>query len=166
MDASVIQVGDGSGNPVMAQTSADDTSESDSSDSSDKSDHRDLDGREIAKNLKPADWRKLGFIWHNLRGANVSYATSRGEHTTLKARWPDQGQLKQLFPDRYHAGHVPPATVQQGQGGITGELPVLVALVVFSVSPLRNLDEVLSGSMCANYRPHNHPHGEGCESSR
>jgi hypothetical protein len=55
--------------------------------------------------------------------------------------------------------------VPQGQGGMTGEIAILVALVIYSLPP-NGLDAALRGCLRANYWPHTLPHGHGCKFDR
>lgn len=74
--------------------------------------------------------------WHPLRFDHhptdySSFLTNAGDQPTLRAQRTDQEWPKMLLPDIYHT---PTRTPYQQYGGLTGELPLLLALVAFSTS--------------------------------
>ena len=85
----------------------------------------------------------------------------RGLNQTLNVRWPDQGQVRELLPSRHHANGLRPA-VQQGYGGITGEIAVLVALVIYSLPP-NLMDLALNRCFRLRYERHEVDPGYGCK---
>ena len=90
----------------------------------------------------------------------------RGENITLNVRWPNAQPLQQLLPPRNHAGHSRPQ-VAQGNGGLTGEIPILVALIIYSVpANFNSLDQALRHCFSTSYQTHGLPSGQGCEFRR
>lgn len=151
-DALRHKVGDGTGNRRLLQSPVTETAHiaHNSSDDSDADHRRDIE-----------DWRELAFTWFQRDNAAISHAAFRGLHSTrLGVQWPDQGQIRELLPNRYHADGT--NIMAQGQGGMTGELAILIALVVYSLPP-NGLDLALRNSLRANYRPHGLAHGHGCK---
>ena len=154
-DALRHQVGDGSGNRRLAISPVIESVGLNSSDDSESD-------VEIRPDLD--DWRELAFAWFQRGNAAISHAAFRGrDGTRLRAQWPDHGQIRELLPNRYHADGT--TIVPQGQGGMTGEIAILVALVVYSLPPDR-LDPALRGGLRANYWPHGLPQGYGCKFDR
>jgi hypothetical protein len=83
------------------------------------------------------DWHKLRFDTYDNRGS--SYLTSAGQLPTLHVQPPSQNWAALLLPDIYHSRT--PAT-RECPGGLTGELPIFLALVAFTTSR-ENLQGVL-----------------------
>ena len=164
-DASKYQVGDGSGNhrvsqSPIAESVASAHTEYDSSDESDTEQNQ----SNVERSRAQEDWSELAFTWYPRNGAAVSHATSRGySGPTLQVRWPDRGQIQELLPNIYHADAT--RTVQEGQGGMTGEIAILVALVIYSV-PRDRVDAALRHCLRANYEPHGLHPGHGCKFDR
>lgn len=149
-DALRHQVGDGSGNRRILPASPDEDAAHDSSDDPDEDNSRELE-----------DWRALSFTWFVRDGAAISHAATRGYHgSRLGVQWPDQGQIRELLPPRNHADGT--RLVLQGNGGMTGEIGILVALIILSLPPDR-LDAALRHCLRRNYWPHQQPVGQGCE---
>jgi hypothetical protein len=84
------------------------------------------------------DWHKLRFDTYDNRGS--SYLTNAGQLSTLHVQPHDGGWAHMLLPDIYHSRT--PAT-RECPGGLTGELPIFLALVAFSTSR-ENLQGVFS----------------------
>jgi hypothetical protein len=61
-----------------------------------------------------------------------SYVTNAGEHSRLRTQRPDQTWPKMLLPEHYHAPESS-RTVYPQYGGLTGELPLFLALIAFSI---------------------------------
>ena len=154
-DATKNQVGDGSGNPRVRSLPEDNSSRDNSwrDDSSDDTDvHLD--------SLTSEDWRELSFQTYLRGNASISHAVFRGPYPRLAVDWLDQGQIRELLPPRYHAdGSSKPS---QGGGGMTGELAILVALVVYS-APSDAADTALRHCFRRNFMSHQQPIGQGCK---
>ena len=149
-DAVRNKVGDGTGNARISQ--GDDSEESGSSDEP-----------YDEGNPRVQDWAPLTFHYPIPRDTTgTSYAAARNApHSTLNLQRPDQRALSQLLPDRYKA----PADRRRAPipwGGMVGDLPILIALIAFSVSPDR-VDHYLRHCLRAAYQPHTRPRGEGCK---
>ena len=111
--------------------------------------------------FETSDWSELSFDWHNLQGRNMCHAMYRGEHASMGLRTPNQQALNELLPERYRSDR------SQAKGlrlnyGLTGELPILIALICFSV-PHTMLSAVLPHSLRYPYLPHKQQPGEGSE---
>lgn len=150
-DATRHKVGDGLGNPRVVTLAVPSTrladEEENGSGSSDFGDDDDND-----RNPNVADWRPLGFEWTTRDGALVSHASFPGQHETLYAQWADHGLLRELLPNRNLASPSSPV-VLRGQGGLTGELPILLALIAYSV-PVTRVDWALRHCFQQSYVPH------------
>ena len=70
-----------------------------------------------------------------------SYLTNAGQNPTLCVQRHDQVWPKMLLPDIYHA-QSPPIAQTSGYGGLTGELPIFLALLAISM-PREYLPSVL-----------------------
>lgn len=147
-DALRHKVGDGDGNPRISGSPSPDT-EDDSSDMSDVDCSREAE-----------DWRELGFHWYPSGNASVSHAMFRGNQHTLSVQWPDHGQVRQLLPPQYHGNAR--GVVPHGNGGMTGEIAVLIALIAYSV-PSNLVDQALTRCLRRMYIPHQGTPGRGCE---
>jgi hypothetical protein len=80
-------------------------------------------------------WHHLSFDYEDEDDGQQtysSYVTNAGEHSRLRTQRPDQTWPKMLLPKHYHAlesSH----TLHLQYGGLTGELPLFLALIAFSV---------------------------------
>jgi hypothetical protein len=85
------------------------------------------------------DWHKLRFDTYDSRG--TSYLTNSGQLSTLHVQptRASQNWAALLLPDIYHS-HIP--ATPNCPGGLTGELPIFLALVAFSTA-VENLQGVL-----------------------
>lgn len=77
-----------------------------------------------------------GENWHPLRFEHSdqdysSFLTNAGDQPILRVQRSDQQWPRMLLPDIYHT---PVRTVSQQYGGLTGELPIFLALIAFSTS--------------------------------
>jgi hypothetical protein len=123
-DATQYQVGDGSGNNIMSGRDphrvygGSDSSESDFEESSWE------------------DWTELTFQWLDPSQTigGVSLASLRNAENQLFTQRADQKALLELIPPRYHAEQRR-WTENTAYGGLIGELPILIALVAYSVPP-------------------------------
>ena len=75
-------------------------------------------------------WSIIRFNWdtHN----QPSYASFTGEKDNLATQRPDQAWVTKLLPSAYHA-QPGTSTSQPQAGGMNGSLPLLLALIVFSI---------------------------------
>ena len=155
-DALRHQVGDGSDNPRISRSASPDQDEDPGHDSSDDTD--------VDDDRENEDWAELAFSNDVRDGAYISHAAYRGYHgTRLGVKWLDQGQIAELLPSRNHADGT--RIVQQGQGGMTGEIAVLIALVVYSVRP-DSVSAALQHCLQTRYQPHGQTPGQGCKLNR
>ena len=111
-DATAVQVGDGD----------DGTVDQDSEDAPEGEDE---------------GWHLLSFDYEDEDGMQQSYSshiTNAGEHDRLRTQRPNQTWPKMLLPMHYHAPESSRTKDEHHQyGGLTGELPLLLALIAFSV---------------------------------
>lgn len=161
-DATRHRVGDGSGNaPLTANARAITQTES-SSDDSDEGEDDNL----------TSDWRSLTFNFP-MHGdqSQASQARFRGDRRSIGVvrQNPYHIQsLTQLLPSGSFSGtpQIPAAQGSSGllRGGLVGQLPVLIALVAYSVPP-EQVHQVLLGCLRNPYVLHGLPPGSGRESS-
>lgn len=144
-DATEVQVGDGSGNPPLPHASPAQGNRTVHDDES-------TDGEDEENDAATEDWRPLTFNWLN-NGYYTSFAAFAGERQRLRTHRPDQGWVYQLIPDSYLSLQ-PTATGQQHIGSLLGELPILIALIAFSVRPDR-VGDALTHCLRRQYQPHN-----------
>lgn len=122
-DATQYKVGDG------RQQISEPASDSDDADSIDTI----LDGSSTLRHQQNfMDWSRLRFDHSEENGSFGSYATYAGSHPRLRTQRPDQFWARRLLPESYHADPRGWTTHSQ-YGGMNGELPILLALVAFSV---------------------------------
>ena len=76
------------------------------------------------------DWHRLTFEYNEITYA--SYLTNAGENYQLRVQRPDQDWPRMLLPNHYHNQLISHPAYQQ-YGGLTGELPLFLALMAFSV---------------------------------
>lgn len=106
-----------------------------------------------------SDWHHLSFE-HEERLC-TSYLTNAGEHSRLRVQRPDQTWPQMLLPEQFHA----PAdclTTYQRYGGLTGELPIFLGLIAFSI---RTNAVGYAFQICFRegaWNTHNFPHGRKC----
>lgn len=74
------------------------------------------------------DWVSMSF---NHRPNSVSYAGRRCEHWRLCTEREDQNWARQILPDLYMAQD---QTYNQQEGGLIGDLPLLIGLIALAVS--------------------------------
>lgn len=99
--------------------------------------------------------------WHPLRFDNTatdktSYLTQTGNGDTLRCHRSDQLWAHMLLPNIYHG----PRTQNLNHGGLTGELPIFLALIAMSMEPT-NLQSWLT-SMFTGQRWQTHSLPNGC----
>jgi len=81
-------------------------------------------------------WARLRFLHLPARHAWRSFATPEGRAIRLQTQRPDQAWwARRLLPEAYWAPNKAWTHVQE-KGGLVGELPLLMALVAFSVPAL------------------------------
>lgn len=110
------------------------------------------------------DWRELTFVFPTHEdGSETSQARYRGGSTTIGVLRQQQSHLHdlaQLLPNRYLATQRLASGIQCG--GLVGEIPVLIALIAFSVHP-RDVDWAMLNCFEQRYVRHGLPRGEGCK---
>jgi hypothetical protein len=84
---------------------------------------------DVARPLKGESWQPLRFD-HNPNDYS-SFLTNAGQHCMLRVQRRDQAWTQLLLPDIYHTSVL---TDHQQYGGLTGELPIFLALMAFSTS--------------------------------
>ena len=151
-DATRHKVGDGSGNPRTGRVGDQGRAAEESEDGSDRSDDEDGEAE---------DWQSLKFRWavNPADNARFSYATNRANHDTLHCQRRDQTWLQNVLPNRYLAPQA--QTVIQPHGGVAGDLPILLALVAFSMRADR-VNQVLPHCIGRAYLGPQCPYREGC----
>jgi len=87
---------------------------------------------DASRSTEANPWRKLSFEHHPTKLS--SHLTIAGTQHTLRTQRPEQRWPRMLLPDIYHAPESSWAADGSSYGGLTGELPILLALIVFSVS--------------------------------
>lgn len=91
----------------------------------------------------------------------TSKATTRGLGQRILFQRPDQTSLHELLPNQYLAPRQD-WRAAPGYGGLVGELPILIALVAYSVPP-HGVSTKLAECIRQGYRPHGRRRGEGCK---
>ena len=152
-DAPTSCIGDGSGNPSLSSDDPDSGKEEDDIDS-DSSDNEDED-------VDVNDWRELSFASYDHANTRFSQAVFRGPHATIQFPSLNRPALSELIPDRYHLNRTI-NTPALDNIAFTGEIPILVALIVSSVRP-GSLHQALTYCFRNVYHAHGYPRGEGCE---
>jgi len=105
-------------------------------------------------------WRRLCFDHYDEDYS--SGLTIAGEHLTLRTQRRNQIWPRVLLPNIYHA---PPISFSNNSctqyGGLTGELPILLALIAFSISKNHAASAINSCFAEGRFRVHGSPNG--CE---
>ena len=111
-DATAVQVGDGDGNTGYQ-------------------------GSKDAPGGGGEGWHLLSFDYESEDDEQQTYSshiTNAGEHDRLRTQRPDQTWPNMLLPEHYHAPESSRTSAEYHQyGGLTGELPLFLALIAFSV---------------------------------
>lgn len=159
-DATGYAVGDRQGNSRRTRATTNAPEVNSSSDDSDVDD------------THTYDWRSLNFVCPvNSDESSTSYACFRGEPNGVRVL-RDHQQLKQtiaeLLPNEYlrQASKARPTHTANGIpcGGIVGQLPILIALVAYSV-PVADVEATLINHFSHPYRPHGGRRSAGCKCS-
>lgn len=154
-DATSNRVGEGQNNPPLNSTSYHFTSPANTADpEKSSSDDDDDDGI-------PGAWQLLKFDHEH----NGSYAYPEGENRYLNLQHATQPWIIQALPPAFLHPQQNLSIPQQGQvpqpnGGIIGDLPILIALLAFSV-PESRVHEALLQSVRLRYQPHTRLGGRG-----
>lgn len=124
-------------------------------------------GDEDEEDRHVEDWQPLSFDWPLRRDvSHTSYATVRGGHELLYVQRQDQSWVRQVMPSIYWAAPEY-RDVPAGHGGLVGELPILIALIAFSVPPSLVDAAVRTSIYRQQYRQHRLcARGEGCKHLR
>ena len=106
----------------------------------------------------PNRWMELGFNHTPVTGHQGEYynyvASIPDQHTFIT---PTQSSWRHLFTPRYNPETA--ADRESVNAGLTGELPLILALVAFSCES-QHLEEVLKGTrLLGAWNRHEHPHG-------
>jgi len=105
-----------------------------------------------------------GDTWHPLMFEHdettyCSSVTNAGTERTLRVQRPDARWPRMLLPDIYHG----PAYPHAGYGGLTGDLPIFLSLIAFSMSPRQLITDLPKMMKDGEWRAHNNQHGrESC----
>lgn len=103
-----------------------------------------------------SDWHHLSFD-HEEQSC-TSYLTNAGQNPRLRTQRPDQTWPQMLLPEQFHAPAAYQTTYQQ-YGGLTGELPIFLGLMAFSI---RTNAVGYAFQICFRegaWNTHNFPHG-------
>jgi hypothetical protein len=105
--------------------------------------------------------------WHDLRfdhdeKDNSTYLTNDGTQRTISAQHPDSWWPSKLLPDIYHGSTHP----HDGGGGLTGELPVFLALIALSMQPEELAKYLPTLMQNGKWMVHNRPHGRKCTATK
>ena len=168
-DASVGQVGDGSGNwglPERSSVAQAHTSgyqrSGERDDDEYETDDDSIDSDDGDEN-RLEDWRELSFTKASRNGTTTYRAAFRGSESSLVALEPCQS-LEELLPGRYLKPRAEISGADDVQT-LAGELPILIALIAFS-APSSSIATVLQNSLGQYfYRSHGLPRGGGCKYS-
>jgi hypothetical protein len=113
-----------------------------------------------ATNPSPNEaWHLLWFDWDEttLSSALTNAGTSRRLRVqNPSARWP-----RMLLPDIYHG----PDYSAAGYGGLTGDLPIFLALIAFSMRPNRLVAQLPRLMVDGDWTEHQRSHGRMCDIS-
>lgn len=114
-----------------------------------------------ATNPPPGEaWQPLSFE-HSNRDYS-SFLTNAGQYATLRIQRTDQEWPRMLLPDIHHT---PSRTPYMQYGGLTGELPIFLALIAHSTSREwlpSVLPTVFTGGQW-RVHPHQFPRKIGCD---
>lgn len=151
-DAVEHQVGDGTGNEPRVALPTNSTPD----DSDDSSDDEEANGSRRTRN-----WRELSFNWLGTGRNYSSSATFEAPGVRLDYQRVNEPWVRELIPPRYYAPTARRISTAPPWCGLTGELPILIALIAFSVRQ-DQVDRVLRHSIQTNYRAHGLTPGQGC----
>lgn len=126
------------------------------SDGEDSEDEEDCSENDISDS-RTEDWQALTFD-----GESTSFATIRGRSDTMPV-WPedDVSFYRRLLPDRY-LDRDPGRQMPRGSCGLTGKLPILIALIAYSVFPAK-VDATLRKGIGRFYSPPSDYPMKGCK---
>ncbi|KAF2801756.1 uncharacterized protein BDZ99DRAFT_469493 [Mytilinidion resinicola] len=102
------------------------------------------------------NWHKLTFDHHETDYS--SHLTFAGTQQILRTQRENQPWPSMLLPDIYHAPR-PWAHDTTEYGGLTGELPILLALIVFSISKVHAAYCVTHCFANQEFKVHSYPNG-------
>jgi hypothetical protein len=98
-------------------------------------------------------WHHLTFDWDP---TNYSSAlTNAGSERTLRIQNSNSHWPRMLLPDIYHGPHY----ISPGYGGLTGDLPIFLALIAFSMRPERLQSELPRMMQRGEWGTHSRSHG-------
>ena len=106
-----------------------------------------------------SDWHHLSFD-HEEQSC-TSYLTNAGQHTRLRTQRPDQAWPQMLLPEQFHSPAAYHTTYQQ-YGGLTGELPIFLGLIAFSIRTNAVGYAFQACFTAGAWNTHNLPHGRKC----
>jgi hypothetical protein len=102
---------------------------------------------------KDETWHHLRFDWN---GENLSSSLSNtGAESVMRCHDPRKRWPGMLLPDIYHG----PAYPYDGYGGLTGDLPIFLALVALSMDPARLPVELPQMMQAGEWGTHGRLHG-------
>ena len=161
-DATIEQVGDGSGNPRVPRPGDYDDEDDEEDDEDGQGDNSSDEPDDPDENT--SDWKIMHFDWP-ADNTYTSSVTARGEHPNLRLQGRDQPWVEQLIPERYFAApnYRVLAARPHNFGGMTGELPIMIALIAFSVRS-NQVHAALTHCIRQAYNPHDiGQRGDGCK---
>ncbi|KAK4942360.1 hypothetical protein LTR28_008692 [Elasticomyces elasticus] len=111
------------------------------------------------------NWSRMNFDYPADRNLKYpAYVGFAGEFIRMRFQHEEQRSwFDRLLPDRYHAIPTHPSTAEnRAFGGLIGELPMIIALIAFSVGP-PDVEAALQHCMVGpRWRLHNRAPREGC----
>jgi hypothetical protein len=98
-------------------------------------------------------WHHLRFDWNEVDFS--SSLTNNGTEAVMRCHNPTKKWPAMLLPDIYHG----PAYPNEGYGGLTGDLPIFLALIAFSMQPEELAAELPKMMHNGKWQTHSLPHG-------
>ncbi|KAK4970498.1 hypothetical protein LTR28_014125, partial [Elasticomyces elasticus] len=146
------------------------TSEVGTGQQQDSAEEYDEDTAEDGDELEGEDWSRMNFYYptRNLEPRDAAYATFAGEDSRMRFQHREQlAWINRLLPDRYHAEHTHISTTgTRAFGGLIGELPMIIALIAFSVRSHRVVDALQYCMVRPRWRSHPRAPREGWTDQR
>lgn len=152
-----ITRGDAINNPVMrARKIKDSDDEDDEEEEDDEEDEE--EGEEEDRDDEDGSlerWQPISFTWDEADYS--SYASYAGDQGRLRLQRADQWWTNSLLPNIYHG------PLSAGYGGLNGDLPLLLGLVVFSALPQEVSNILTRYFQQGKWYPHSQNDTRGCK---